>query len=398
MSVGRRRVFVRGVGAVTPLGATWPLTARALEGGQCSIRTVSEFDVTGYPCTTASAMSGVTGSDRRMPLALAAAREAWLQSGLEKGARRTGVFVGAESGRPSFAAFVGMAKAAGSGTSFAREKFSLDERTLAFRGAAASPATVACALASEYAASGSVMTLSLACASGAAAIIEAVRAIRLGDCDVALCGGVSADVDPFMLAGFGLLGALSGKGVSCPFDVRRDGFVLGEGAAMLVLDTEPTGAIAEIQGIGRTLDAHHLTAPEPSGEGAARAMRLALGEARLAAVDYVQAHGTSTPLNDAVEAKALRQTLSHNLDRALVSSSKGALGHTIAASGALGLLCAVEAIAHGIVFPTVGLREPDSDCELPHVMGACVRREVTTALSNAFAFGGANCCIVAGRA
>lgn len=392
-------VYVRGVGAFTPLGRTWPETVRALAAGQTAIRPVEHFDVAGFPCTVAAAITEPLGEapDRRQPMALAAAREAWSMAGLVRGTRRVGVFLGAESGRPPFAAFVAMARAAAGG-SFARESFKLDERTLSFRGAAASPAAVAAALAAEFGACGSVMTVSLACASGAAALAEAVRALRLGACDVALCGGVGADVDPFMLAGFGLLGALSSKGHSCPFDVRRDGFVLGEGAAMVVLAREPEGALARVLGVGRTLDAHHLTAPEPSGDGAARAIRLALQEAGLDAVDYVQAHGTSTPLNDAVEARALRAALGERLEEARVSSVKGALGHCIAASGALGFLCAVEAVARGTVLPTAGLHEPDPECALPHVAGEALRVEVRTALANAFAFGGANCCLAVGRA
>jgi 3-oxoacyl-[acyl-carrier-protein] synthase II len=292
-----------------------------------------------------------------------------------------------------------MAQASGAGAaSFDREGSRSTSACSSFHGAAASPSAVACALAAEYGATGSVMTVSLACSSGAAAIGEAIRALRSGACDLALCGGVGADVDPFMLAGFGILGALSAKGVSCPFDVRRDGFVLGEGAAMAVLDVEDAGAIAEVKGFGRTLDAHHLTAPEPEGEGASRAMRLALEQSGLAEVDYVQAHGTSTPLNDAVEAKALRAVLGPSLDRTPVSSSKGALGHTIAASGALGFLCAVEAVASGTLAPTAGLEQADRDCELQHVAGEAQRREVRAALCNAFAFGGANCSIVVARA
>ena len=409
-----RRGFVRGVGAFTPLGASWPETARALARGQSAIQTVEHFDVRGFPCTVAAAIvelpqaDGAGGpwsraelarSDRRIPMALCAAREAWAMARVD-GGRRTGVFLGAEAGRPPFAAFVGMARAAGRDAVFSREHFALDESALAFRGAAASPAAVASALAAAVGATASVMTVSLACASGAAAIAEAVRALRLGECDVALAGGVGADVDPFMMAGFGLLGALSGRGVSCPFDVRRDGFVLGEGAAMAVLDTEPRGALAEIAGVGRTLDAYHLTAPEPEGEGAARAIQLALDDASLPAgsIDYIQAHGTSTPLNDAVEVKALRLVLGGALERALVSSSKGALGHTVAASGALGLLCAVEALTSGTVLPTAGLREPDRDCALPHVMGSAAKKDVSAALVNAFAFGGANCCLAVRRA
>jgi len=242
-----------------------------------------------------------------------------------------------------------------------------------------------------------VVTVSLACASGAAALIEAVRALRLGECDVALCGGVGADVDPFTLAGFGLLGALSARGLSRPFDVHRDGFVLGEGAAMAVLCADDGPALAEVGGVGRTQDAFHITAPEPSGERAAQAMSLALREAGLAEVGYVQAHGTSTPLNDEVEARALQRVLGDALARTPVSSVKGALGHTIAASGALGLLCAVEAVRTGTVLPTTGLQEPDPACALSHVRGRAVSRDVPSALCNAFAFGGANCSLLVRR-
>jgi 3-oxoacyl-[acyl-carrier-protein] synthase II len=201
-----------------------------------------------------------------------------------------------------------------------------------------------------------------------------------------------------MLAGFGLLGALSEKGCSRPFDARRDGFVLGEGAAFVVLSSEAAGAAAELRGAGRSLDAHHLTAPEPGGEGAERAMRRALAESGLAAVDHVQAHGTSTPLNDAIEAAAIRRVLGTALADAHVSSVKGALGHTIAAAGALGLLCAVEAVVRGLVLPTAGLVEPDPECDLPHVTARALPRRVDAAMANAFAFGGANCSLVVARA
>jgi 3-oxoacyl-[acyl-carrier-protein] synthase II len=193
------------------------------------------------------------------------------------------------------------------------------------------------------------------------------------------------------------VGALSASGMCRPFDVHRDGFVVGEGAAVVVLGAERGAATVELLGEGRSLDAHHLTAPDPEGDGAARSMRAALAAARVDAVDYVQAHGTSTPLNDAVEADAIRRVLGRGLDRAHVSSIKGALGHWIAGAGALGFLCVVEAVAHGIVLPTAGLARPDTSCALPHVMGEAVRKPVETALMNSFAFGGANCSLVVGR-
>jgi 3-oxoacyl-[acyl-carrier-protein] synthase II len=265
-----------------------------------------------------------------------------------------------------------------------------------------SPAAVAARLARDIDARGPVQTVSLACASGAAAIVEAARAIGQGVCDVALCGGVGADVDPLMLAGFGLLGALSARGVSCPFDIRRDGFVLGEGAAMVVLAADPCHALAEIAGVGRSLDAYRLTAPEPEGTGAELAMRAALADAGIDAgtanatntIDYVQAHGTSTPLNDATEAAALGRVFGDALAHIKVSSVKGAVGHWIAGAGALGFLCAVVAVHQGVLLPTAGLDTPDPACPLDHVRGQAVRAEVSTALCNSFAFGGANCCIV----
>jgi 3-oxoacyl-[acyl-carrier-protein] synthase II len=266
-----------------------------------------------------------------------------------------------------------------------------------------SPSAVAVALAAEIGAHGPVETVSLACASGSAAIVEAARAVRLGEIDVALCGGVGADVDPLMLAGFGLLGILSPRGISCPFDAHRDGVIVGEGAAMLVLSAErgvsPSGAVVEIAGIGRALDAHHLTAPDPEGDGASRAMAAALRDAGLGpdAIGYVQAHGTSTPLNDRIEVAAIRRVLGEAADRAYVSSSKGALGHWVAGAGALGALYAYHAVTAGEVLPTAGLTSPDPACNVPHVIGRAQRTDVTAALANSFAFGGANSCLVLRR-
>jgi 3-oxoacyl-[acyl-carrier-protein] synthase II len=261
-----------------------------------------------------------------------------------------------------------------------------------------SPSAVASGLARTFGATGPVETVSLACASGSAAIVEAARAIRLGQCDVALCGGVGADVDPLMLAGFGLLGILSARGVSCPFDVRRDGFVVGEGAAMLVLSAERGDAACELAGLGRSLDAHHITAPDPEGDGAYRAMTAALRDAELDAVDYVQAHGTSTPLNDAIEVAAIKRALGANVGRAHVSSAKGALGHWVAGAGAVGALYAWEAVTAGRVLPTAGLAKPDPVCDVNHVIGEALAKPVHAAIANSFAFGGANSCLVLRRA
>ena len=164
---------------------------------------------------------------------------------------------------------------------------------------------------------------------------------------------------------------------------------------MVVLSCQ--SGVARVSGLGRTLDACSLTAPAPDGSGALRAMRLALADAGLRSVDVIQAHGTSTPLNDAIEARAIREALGESLESSRVSSIKGALGHAIAGAGALGFIAAVEAVVSGTVFPTAGLAEPDPDCELPHVVGRAVSRRADSAMVNAFAFGGANCSLVVTR-
>jgi len=410
--VVERRAYVRGAGAVTPLGSSWDASARALAAGESAIRPVTRFDATGFPCSVAASIDGDgdgdgDGSrgiqedsdetiDRRLSFALPAAREAWRAASLDVDPDRVGVFIGAESGRTAWSTLLTLVAAAGGARTFDHASFGRNALSIAAKISAlvVSPAAVASAIAAEIGAEGPVETFSLACASGSAAIAEGARAIRLGHCDVALCGGVGADVDPLMFAAFGLLGALSARGVSQPFDARRDGFVVGEGAAMIVLSSERGAAFAEVAGIGRTLDAHHLTAPDPEGDGAARAMREALRDARLESVDYIQAHGTSTPLNDAVEAAALRRVFGKAIDRAAVSSVKGAMGHWIAGAGALGFLCALEALKTGVLFPTAGLVSPDKACDLPHIMGSSIRRDVRAAMVNSFGFGGANCSLI----
>lgn len=446
---GQCAVYVRGVGAITALGRNWPDTQAALAQGRSAIAPVARFDVRGYPCTVAAAIEDFDdGGDRRLAFARAAAHEAWQAAGLPPPnhtatdavlasapgchatssastgmldspaaashslppPHRIGIFLGAESGRAPFSTLHALTRAAGGGLQFNHALFGEQARALAqqFDASITSPAAVTSTLAREFGALGPALTLSLACSSSASAILEAARAIRLGECDLALCGGVGADIDPLMLAGFGRLGALSGRGISCPFDVRRDGFVVGEGAAMLVLAKERGAATVELAGEGRSLDAYHLTAPEPQGAGAMQAMRAALAMAGAQGVDYIQAHGTSTPLNDAIEAQALQQVFGAQLARARVSSVKGALGHWIAGAGALGFLCAYGALADGIVLPTANLSQPDSACDLPHVLPPASSEQAKTpsdvprqacelALVNAFAFGGANCSLVLRR-
>jgi 3-oxoacyl-[acyl-carrier-protein] synthase II len=400
-------VYVRGIGAITALGSDWQHSLSALANGDSAIKTITNFDARDFPCTVAAAIPDSlfqTTANRRLELAVQAAHEAWTQAALsDTAAERIGIFIGSEAGRAPFSTVLSLSQAAGGGTQFDHAQFALKARPFVSHLDAAntSPAAVASLLAELFQARGPVVTISLACASSAAAIAEATWAIRLGECDVALCGGVGADVDPLMLAGFGKLGALSARGISCPFDMRRDGFVVGEGAAMVVLANTRGNAQVEVVGEGRSLDAYHLTSPDPEGNGAILAMRSAFKQAQslrnLQKIDYVQAHGTSTPLNDAIEAKALQKVLGSQLDNSYVSSVKGALGHWIAGAGALGFLCAHSAIADSIILPTANLQQVDSACALPHVIGKAIRLRCDSAMVNAFAFGGANCCLVLQR-
>jgi 3-oxoacyl-[acyl-carrier-protein] synthase II len=399
--MSRACAVVAGIGVISPLGSTWATTAERLRRGDTGVREVTHFDVEGFPSRVAAWIDERFDDteDRRLALARRAAAEATAGVDLTAYApERIGVYIGAESGRATVDTIRALARAAGGGKALDHAAFGAGARALARRidASMVSPAAVASALSGELGARGPSQTVSLACASSNVAIAEAVRALRLGTVDVAVCGGVGADVDPFMLIGFGKLGALSEKGVSCPFDVRRDGFVVGEGAAMFVLTTELDHGDVAITGMGRTLDAHHLTAPHPEGDGAARAMAAALADAGRDSVGYVQAHGTSTPLNDAIEAAAITRVLGESAADAYVSSVKGAVGHWVAGAGAIGLACAIEAL-RGHVLPTAGLTAPDRDCALRHVIGESIAADIDVAMVNSFAFGGANSSLVVER-
>ena len=380
-----RRVYVAATGAVTPLGLTWDESFEKLTTGATAIQPFEDSGVRGF---AASIDHSWSDPERRLSLVRMVLGQ------LSIPVDNAGVFLGAESGRAELAVIKRLAAAAGGGAVFDHASFGQAARPLAEQVDASivSPSAVSIWVASQIGATGPVETVSLACASGLAAIAEAVRAIRLGEIDTAVCGGVGADVDPLMIAGFGKLGALSERGVSCPIDVRRDGFVVGEGAALVVLTTQPHAI--EVTGIGRSLDAHHLTAPDPTGGGAFRAMQAALTDANVDSVSYVQAHGTSTPLNDVVEARAIRRVL-HG--RPAVSSVKGALGHWIAGAGAIGFVTACETLRRGIAVPTAGLARVDPECDVDHIVGDARHADYDSALINSFAFGGANCSVVVRR-
>jgi 3-oxoacyl-[acyl-carrier-protein] synthase II len=263
------------------------------------------------------------------------------------------------------------------------------------------PNAAAAQVAMRLGAHGPGFSVASACATGAHAIGEAMRMIRRGEADAVVAGGTEAALVGLCLAAFRRMGALSREGISRPFDIQRDGFVMGEGAAILVLEREQharaRGAqiFARVSGYGASNDAFHITQPDEQGRGAIESMEAALRDADLSPADvgYVNAHGTSTPINDRVETLAVRQVFGE--DGPPVSSCKGAIGHTLGAAGAIEALACVEALRRGALPPTLGLEQIDPECEADHVAGAPREApDLKVALSNSFGFGGQNATLV----
>jgi 3-oxoacyl-[acyl-carrier-protein] synthase II len=266
-----------------------------------------------------------------------------------------------------------------------------------------SPSMAACQVSIQNGLRGPVVASVAACASGVQAFIEAQRMIEHGDADVVIAGGTESTMMPVAFAALANMGALSKRnddpaGASRPFDANRDGFVFGEAAGAMVVESaahaESRGApiVAEVVGGAMTGDAFHISAPEPSGDGAARAMTRALRDAEVAPeeVDYVVAHGTSTPLNDATETRAIRTAFGDHADRLAVSSNKSMIGHTLGAAGAMSALAAVLSIRDGIMPPTINYETPDPACDLDYVPNVARKADVRVAIINGFGFGGQN--------
>jgi 3-oxoacyl-[acyl-carrier-protein] synthase II len=391
-----RRVVITGVGAVTPLGVgartlheRWTAGACAIEGGEAPC---ADFDP-----KVAMTAKEARRSDRFTQLAVAACAEAvaeagWDRDGLPYAAERVGCVFGTGIG--------------GIGTIESNHQALLETGPQKV-----SPLAVplmmsnagAAALSLRHGLKGQVYGVVSACAAGAHAIGSAARMIRAGDADAVVTGGSEAGLTPLARAAFAALDATSEAGVSRPFDRRRDGFVMGEGAGVLILEdgeaAERRGAkiLGEVLGYGATSDAFHLTAPDPEGTSAANAMRLALQDARIDAadVDYVNAHGTSTPLNDRSETVALKSALGDAAARVPVSSTKSAIGHLLGAAGAVEAVATVLALRDRVAPPTLGLEEPDDGLDLDYVPGAARpladgNGKPAIGLSNSFGFGGHN--------
>ncbi len=401
-----RRAFVTGVGAVTPIGNDAETFWRNLVAGTSGVGPITAYDASGEEVRIAAEITGFDPADfmdfkaaRRMSrfsqIAVAAARQAIDASGLEIGdGNRDDIAVVVNTGGGGM-----IDVAQGHETYLTRG----GPRVSPFMVPMLSPSMAACQVSIQNGIRGPVITSVAACASGVQAFIEAQRLIEHGDADVVIAGGTESAIMPVAFAALANMGALSKRNddpqrASRPFDADRDGFVFGEAAGVAVVESaehaERRGApiLAEIAGGAMTGDAFHISAPEPSGAGAALAMRRALRDAHTEPdeVDHVVAHGTSTPLNDATETKAIRSAFGEHADRLTVSANKSMVGHTLGAAGALSALHATLAIRDGIVPPTINLETPDPACDLDYVPNEARRQDVRVAIVNGFGFGGQN--------
>jgi 3-oxoacyl-[acyl-carrier-protein] synthase II len=395
----KRSVVITGLGAVTPLGVGAGALHERWSAGVCGIAdgagACDEFEVDDF-----FSLKQKRRLDRFSQLALVASDEALTQAGMSEQ-------LGYDSLRFGCVIATGIG---GLGTVESQHD------VLRQRGAKLMsplgipmymPNAAAAAVSMKHGLRGQTFGVVSACSGSAHALGLAARMIQYGDADAAVAGGSEATLTEFAFGGFNAMQALSPTGISRPFDARRDGFVMGEGAGVVVLEeagaAQARGAtiLGELAGYGSTADAHHLTAPDPDGGPAAEAINLALSDAGLSAqeIDYVNAHGTSTPLNDPAETAALKRALGEEQARKIpVSSTKSAIGHLLGAAGAVEAVATVETLRTGIVPPTLGYEVPDPTCDLDYVPGEARRLSPNghqlAAISNSFAFGGHNVTLV----
>ncbi len=412
--MSKRRVVVTGMGAVTPVGQTVDAFWDALLSCRSGVRRVQLFDATPFDVQIGGEVAEfdptvcidrrqVKRLDRFAQFAMVAGHEAMTQSGLDPAAidrHRFGVIIGSGIG--------GLME--------------LEEQHLRLRdkgpgkvSAFTIPKLMVNAasgnLSIQYGACGPSTAVSTACASATNAMGDALNCIRRGECDVMITGGSEAALTPLGLGAFAAMRALSVRNddpahASRPFDRDRDGFVLGEGAGILIFEefehARRRGAriFAEVAGFGTTADASHITQPSENGEGAAQAMRAALADGGLApdTIDYINAHGTSTPLGDVAETIAIKKVFGPHAQRVPVSSTKSSIGHLLGASGGVEAIASILAIVNSVAPPTINLDHPGEGCDLDYVPNAPRDRRIHRAMSNSFGFGGHNACIVFQRA
>ena len=405
--MSRRRVVVTGLGAITPVGNDVATTWRALLEGKSGAGPITKFDASGFAVRFACEVKGfdpyqymerkeAKRADPFTQYAVGAAVQAMRDAGFEEGngydPDRTGVIIGSGIG--------------------GLQTFEEQHDVYRERGPTKiSPffipmfiSDIAAGIVSmQFQAKGPNYSTVSACATSAHAIGDAFRTIQYGDADVMITGGAEATVTPMAIGGFANMRALPERNddpatASRPFDATRDGFVMGEGSAVVILEelehARARGAhiYAEMAGYGATGDAYHLTAPAPGGEGARRAMLRAMGDAGFTPemVQYVNAHGTSTPANDLNETRAIKDAFGEAVGQLNVSSTKSSTGHMLGAAGAVEFLITALAVQDGKIPPTINYRTPDPECDLDYTPNVAVEREVTAAVSNSFGFGGHN--------
>ena len=403
-----RRVVVTGIGAITPVGNDVETMWSNMLDGVCGIDKITKFDtedsavkiageVKDFDPTTVVEKRDLRKTDMYTIFALGAAQEAMDDSGLAGtiDPKRLGVYVGAGIG--GLYTFV-------ENTQALLEK---GARKVSPHFIPKMIGNIACGqIAIKYNAQGPTLAPVSACATGSNAVGEAFHAVKDGYADAIITGGAEYVVHPLTIAGFANMKALSTtedpKKASIPFDVNRNGFVMGEGAGMLVLEeyehAKARGAkiYAEMIGYGNTCDAHHVTAPSPDGEGLAEAIRIAFKEGNVTDDDviYFNAHGTSTPMNDKTETMAIKSALGEKAYDVSVSSTKSMTGHMLGATGAVEAIVSVLALKDGKIPPTIGTTELDPECDLDYTLGKAKERDITVAASTNLGFGGHDACVV----
>ncbi len=408
-----KSVVITGLGCVSPLGNDVETTWAQLVAGQSGVDLITRFDAKDFKTKIAAEVKGFNGDalfgrkearrmDRVTQYALAATQEAVAQAGLaitDENRDRIGVVIGTGIG--------------GVETLYENTKTFLARgpgRISPFMVPMMLPDSPAGMIAIQLGVRGPNLAVVTACATGTNAVGEAAEIIRRGQADVVLAGGSEAAIIPVAIGGMSVMGALSTRNeapgrASRPFDAERDGFVMGEGAAVLVLESAEYArrrgaqAMAVVRGYGATNDAYHISAPSENGVGAALCMQAALDHAGLEAeeISYINAHGTSTPLNDLSETIAIKTVFGEAAYQVAISSTKSMTGHLLGAAGAVEAVVCVKAIQTGVLPPTINYQTPDPDCDLDYVPNQARQAQVDIALSNSFGLGGQNACIVIGR-
>ncbi|SFI58626.1 beta-ketoacyl-ACP synthase II [Planctomicrobium piriforme] len=420
----RRRVVVTGIGCVTPIGNDVQSMWESIKAGRSGIDYITHFDASHFPTRFAAEVKNFDlgkfvpkperfqHAGRNTRFAIGAGVQAMQSSGLQDGKfdpTRFGVYLGAGEGQQDFYLFMRLIADAQRSGEFDMDHFTREglQRMNAREELEQEPNMPAGHLASLFDAQGPNLNCLTACAASSQAIGEATEIIRQGEADIMLSGGAHSMIHPFGVTGFNLLTALSThnddpQGASRPFDRDRDGFVLGEGAAMLMLEdlehAQNRGAkiYGEIAGYGSTADAYRITDIHPEGRGATACIKMALADARCSPeeIGYVNAHGTSTAVNDRVETLSIKQAFGDAAYQTPVSSTKSMMGHLIAAAGSAEAIVCLLAMQEGVLPPTINYENPDPECDLDYVPNQPREAVVRKSLSNSFGFGGQNISLV----